>query len=225
MYQERKLALCKESAMEKGKLQLLEDSVKVAIINYIEAIHAEYKCSEEQDQYLQNLKTFLDPKGDTACAMESVMNLEVHQLFVRVLLEYVFLRDMSFDSFWFEYEFFEDIPVSLRYKERIQNIIVATYNEFGVEAIVNRFTNAEEEQYRCCLEEAIEAIRGLVLTEERLNEFYRINMDSISYFIKGHISLDRDRDPFLTQEEIFETIMTLSGGKHSIKEVVAYRID
>lgn len=225
MLKDRRVNLSRELSQEKRKLQMLDDSSKAVILSFMEKVKNDIGCTEEQEQYFQNLKAFLNPKTDKGCSVEQIMNLEVHQLLARILMEYVFLQNKDFENWWYDYDCFVDISVSIRYVEEVRRHIKATCSEFGVEAIVNRFAKAEEEQYRCCLEEALESIRGLVLTEEQLNEFYRMNMDSISYFIKGQISFDSYLENFLTKEEFFEALMTLSEGKHSLKTVEAYIIE
>ena len=221
MLNERRLNLSRDLSQEKRKLQMLDDSAKVAILSFIEKVKGESKCTEEQEQYFQNLKVFLNPKGNKSCSIEQIMNLEIHQLLVRVLLEYVFLRDKNFENWWYEYEYFEDIYVSNRYVENVRRRIIATYDEFGAEAIVNRFAEAEKEQYRSCLEDALESVYGMVLTEDKWQEFLETNAESINYFIKGHFSIDSN----LTREEFFDSLMTLSGGKYSLKKVEAYVIE
>lgn len=202
MLKERRLNLSRELSMLKRKLQMLDDSAKITIISFIEKVMAESRPTEEQKQYFQNLKAFLNPMGDKGCSLEKIMNLEVHQLLVQVLLEYVFLRDKNFDNWWYEYEYFEDISVSNRYVVEVRSRISATYDEFGLEAIINRYAEAEKEQYRCCLEDVLESIYGMVLTEEKWQEFLEMNAESINFFIKGHFSMDS----YLTREEFLRLL-------------------
>ena len=74
--------------------------------------------------------------------------------------------------------------------------------------------------YSCCLEDALESIYGMVMTEDKWQEFLEINAESINFFIKGHFSMDN----YLTREEFFEALMTLCDGRYSLKKVDAYVI-